>query len=80
MVKIEIIVKDEKGNQLGQLESRELEVVSYRLETIERSVEELKKEMLPEITKCLLEKGQREFREDKKKTGLSNVTEQQASK
>jgi predicted translin family RNA/ssDNA-binding protein len=67
MVKITIIISDEKGQQMEPLKSREFEAGSYRLDQIERLVEELKKEMLPELTKSLLEKGQREFTEDKKK-------------
>ncbi len=67
MVKIEIILKDEQGNRLRQLPSREIEVGSYRLDEIEKSVEKLRREMLPDLTRYLLEEGQREFTEEKKK-------------
>ncbi len=67
MVKIEIILKDEQGKRLKQLPSREIEVGSYHLDEIEKSVEKLRREMLPELTRYLLEEGQREFTEEKKK-------------
>jgi hypothetical protein len=67
MVKLEIILKDEQGNRLKQLRSREIEVGSYHLDEIEKSVEKLRKEMLPELTRHLLEEGQRQFTEEKKK-------------
>jgi hypothetical protein len=67
MVKLEIILKDEQGNRLKQLRSREIEVGSYHLDEIEKSVEKLRKEMLPELTRHLVEEGQRQFTEEKKK-------------
>jgi hypothetical protein len=67
MVKIEIILKDEQEKRLRQLPSREIEVGSYRLDEIEKSVEKLRREMLPELTRYLVEEGQREFTEEKKK-------------
>ena len=67
MVKIEIILKDEQGKKMRQLGSREIEVGSYRLDEIEKSVEKLRTEMLPELTRYLVEEGQREFTEEKKK-------------
>ncbi len=67
MVKIEIILKDEQGKRLKQLPSREIEVGSYHLDEIEKSVEKLRREMLPELTRHLIEEGQRQFTEEKKK-------------
>jgi len=68
MVKVEITLKDEQGKQISQLESIDVELGSYRLNEIEIAGEKLKREMLPELSKHLLEKGQREFTEEKKKT------------
>ena len=67
MVKIEITLKDEQGKKLGQLPSKEIEIGSYHLDEIEKSVEKLRKEMLPELTRYLVEEGQRQFTEEKKK-------------
>lgn len=67
MVKIEITIKDEQGKKLKQLPLKEIKIESYRLDEIEKSVEKLRKEMLPELTRCLLEEGQRQFTEEKKK-------------
>ena len=67
MVKIEITLKDEQGKKLRQLPSREIEIGSYHLDEIEKSVEKLRKEMLPELTRSLLEEGQRQFTEEKKR-------------
>ena len=67
MVKIEITLKDEQEKTLRQLPSREIEVGSYRLDEIEKSVEKLRREMLPELTRYLVEEGQRQFTEEKKK-------------
>lgn len=67
MVKIEITLKDEQGKKLRQLPSKEIEIGSYHLDEIEKSVEKLRKEMLPELTRYLVEEGQRQFTEEKKK-------------
>ena len=68
MAKIEIIIKDEQGKELTQLQSLDLELGNQSLAEIEKAVENLKQKMLPEISSELLSKAQREFTEDKKKT------------
>ena len=45
MVKIEITLKDEQGKNLRKLPSKEIEIGSYHLDEIEKSVEKLKKEI-----------------------------------
>lgn len=67
MAKIEIIIKDEQGKELTQLQSLDLELGNQSLAEIEKAVENLKQKMLPEISSELLSKAQREFTEDKKK-------------
>ena len=73
MVKIEITLKDEQGKKLKQLPSKEIEIGNYHLDEIEKAVEKLRKEMLPELTRYLVEEGQRQFTEEKKKKVGLNV-------
>ena len=68
MVKIKITLEDEQGKQLSQLESFDLKLGNQRLDEIETAVEKFKKKMLPELSKELLIKAQREFTHEKKKT------------
>ena len=70
MAKIEIIIKDEKGEELTRLPSMDLELGSQSLAEIETAVEKLKQKMLPEISSELLKKAQREFTEEQKKTQM----------
>ncbi len=67
MVKIEIMLKDEQGKQLSQLQSIDLELGTQSLYEIETAVEKLRKKMLPELSKQLLRQAQREFTQEKKK-------------
>ena len=70
MVRIRVLIEDEEGNQLTQLESMYLQLGNQRLAEIETAVEKLKQKMLPEISSELLSKAQREFTEDQKKTQI----------
>ena len=76
MAKIEIIIKDEKGEEITRLQSMDLELGSQSLAEIEKAVEKLKQKMLPEISSELWNKAQREFIEDKKKTQMYCAMEQ----
>ena len=67
MAQIEITIKNDQGKELTRLQSINLELGSQSLNDIEKAVEELKRKMLPEITKELLSKTQAEFTESKKK-------------
>ena len=69
-MKIEIIIKDEFGEELTRLQSRDLELGSQSLDEIETAVEKLKQKILPEISSELLSQAQREFTKEKKKTQL----------
>ena len=68
MAKIEIIIKDELGEELTRLQSMELELGNQSLDEIETAVEKLKQKMLPEISSELMSQAQREFTKEKKKT------------
>jgi predicted translin family RNA/ssDNA-binding protein len=68
MAQIDIIIKDDQGQEITRLQSVNLELGSQSLNEIETAVEELKKKMLPEITSELLGQAQRQFTEAKKKT------------
>ena len=67
MAKIEIIIKDEKGEELRRLPSMDLELGNQSLAEIEKAVEKIKQKILPEISSELLSKAQREFTEEKKR-------------
>ncbi len=67
MTKISIIVEDEQGKQLAKVQSRKIKLSNYRLNEIEIAVEKFKREMLPELTRTLVERGQEEFTTEKKK-------------
>lgn len=68
MAQIDILIKDDQGQEITRLQSVNLELGSQSLNEIETAVEELKKKMLPEISSELLSQAQRQFTEDKKKT------------
>ena len=68
MAQIDIIIKDDQGQEITRLQPVNLELGSQSLNEIETAVEELKKKMLPEISSELLSQAQRQFTEDKKKT------------
>ena len=68
MAKIEIIIKDEQGEELTRLQSIDLELGSQSLDEIETAVEKLKQKILPEISSELMSQAQREFTKEKKKT------------
>ena len=68
MAQIDIIIKDDQGQEITRLQSVNLELGSQSLNEIETAGEELKKKMLPEISSELLSQAQRQFTEDKKKT------------
>ena len=70
MAKIEIIIKDEAGEELTRLQSMDLELGTQSLDEIETAVEKLKQKMLPEISSKLRCQAQREFTKEKKKTQI----------
>ncbi len=75
MTSVEIIIKDDQGNEITKLQKLNLELGGKSLAAIEVFVEKLKRKMLPEITKELLGKGQEEFTLSKKKRKLIDAME-----
>ena len=71
MAKIEIIIKNEQGEELTRLQSVDLELGSKSLDEIETAVEKLKQKILPEISSELMSQAQREFTKEKKRLRAS---------
>jgi hypothetical protein len=65
--KIEVTIRDEAGNVIGQLEPQTLEVGNSSLHNIEGAVEAWRKQALPDIEAELLNNAQTEFIEREKK-------------
>ncbi len=64
--KIEVMIRDEQGNVIGQLEPQALELGCQSLHDIEGGVEQWRRRVLPEIEAELLGAAQREFVAQKK--------------
>jgi hypothetical protein len=61
MAKIKLTIYDDFGNEISQKEKK-LDKGIDNLDLIEDQVEELRQEMLPEITKILLQSSQDAFK------------------
>ena len=70
MVRIRLIIEDQKGNQLSCGQSMDLELGNQSLWEIETAVEKWKQKMLPEISSELLAQAHREFNQEKKKSKI----------
>ncbi len=66
--KIEVTIRDEQGNVIGQLEPQALDLGGQRLDDIEGGVEQWRRKAVPEIEAELLSAAQREFVAQKKST------------
>jgi hypothetical protein len=66
MGKIEIIIKDDAGKVIKKIE-RELNVEIQKIGEIEKSVDEIRQKMLPEITEILLTEGQEKYKKKRDK-------------
>jgi hypothetical protein len=64
--KIEVIIRDEQGNVIGQLEPQAMDLGRQSLHDIEGAVEQWRQRALPDIEAELLSGSQREFVEQKK--------------
>ncbi len=64
--KIEVIIRNEQGDVIGQLDSQLMDLGKQRLHDIEGAVEQWRRHALPEIESELLSAAQREFVEHKK--------------
>ena len=67
MVKIKIIIENDQGYPIAKLKSLDLDLGKNRIYEIEREVEKIKQKMLPEISKQLWLKAQKEFTKKPKK-------------
>ena len=70
MASIEIILRDDQGQVLGQHHYDELDIGTGSFHEIEGAVEAFKQEALPKIEQALLEHQQRTFSKAIKKGGL----------
>jgi hypothetical protein len=64
--KIEVIIRDEQGQVIGQLEPQTMELGRQSLHDIEGAVEQWRGSALPDIEAELLSAAQAEFVEQKK--------------
>ena len=64
--KIEVIIRDEQGKVIGQLEPQPMNLGRQSLHDIEGAVEQWRRTALPDIEAELLSAAQREFVEQKK--------------
>ena len=69
MVKIKITIENDEGKTISKLKSEHLQLGNKTIYEIEREVEKIKKEMLPEISKQLMISSQKEFTALEKKSG-----------
>ena len=64
--KIEVVIRDEQGNVIGQLEPQAMDLGCQSLHDIEGAVEQWRQKALPDIEAELLSAAQREFVAQKK--------------
>jgi hypothetical protein len=67
--KIEIIIRDEHGNLIGQMEPQMMDLGRQSLYEIEGAVEDWRQKVLPDIEAELLSAAQQQFVEQGKKRG-----------
>ena len=68
--KLELILRDENDNLLGQLASHDIDLPNPTLHEIEGAVEAWRKQALPELESQLLTQAQSEFSQQTKKTAI----------
>jgi hypothetical protein len=64
--KIEVIIRDEQGKMIGQLEPQAMDLGSQSLHDIEGAVEQWRRRALPDIEAELLSAAQMKFVAQKK--------------
>ena len=64
--RIEVIIRDEQGNVMGQMEPQSMNLGNQSLDEIEGAVEDWRKRALPEIEAELLNAAQSQFVLEKK--------------
>ena len=65
--RVELVIRDEEGNILSQLDSYSMELGVQSLHEIEGAVENWKQKVLPEVTAELLHSAQTQFTQESKK-------------
>lgn len=67
--RVELVIRDEEGNILSQLDPYPLDLGSQSLDEIEGAVENWRQQVLPDIEADLLSQAQSQFTRQAKKTG-----------
>jgi hypothetical protein len=67
--KIEITIRDEQGNLIGQMDPQMMDLGRQSLHEIEGAVEDWRHKVLPDIEAKLLSAAQQQFVEQEKKRG-----------
>lgn len=65
--RVEVVIRDEEGKILGQLDSYSMELGKQSLYEIEGAVEEWRQKVLPDLTAELLQSAQTQFTQESKK-------------
>ena len=65
--KVEVVIRDEEGKILGQLDSYSMELGAQSLYEIEGAVEDWRQKVLPDVTAELLHSAQTQFTQESKK-------------
>jgi hypothetical protein len=65
--RVEVVIRDEKGNILSQLDPYPLDLGSQSLDEIEGAVKNWRQQVLPDIEADLLAKAQAQFTQEEKK-------------
>jgi len=65
--RVEVVIRDEEGKILGQLDSYSLELGNQSLYEIEGAVEDWRQKVLPDVTAELLHSAQIHFTQESKK-------------
>lgn len=61
MARIKVIIYDDLGHEIG-LREKTINSSEHNFDAIEEAVEQFRRELLPEISKLLLESQQQEFK------------------
>ncbi len=67
MTKVELVIRDEDGNILSQLDPYLMDLGSQSLHDIEGAVENWRQKILPDMEADLLDKAQSQFKQQAKK-------------
>ena len=68
--RLELFVRDENGNIIGQLAEYDVVLINPTLHGIEGAVKEGRQQVLPELESHLLSQAQTEFTQQAKKTTI----------